>query len=80
MYKPARGGRSCEGFGGYKTINQISFLPLPLFSELFQGKKQVSFIHIGIDTYCKLCKLVHIFKKYEQIIQIYMTKNQLGLA
>ena len=24
---PARGGRSCEHFGGYKTINQI---PLPL--------------------------------------------------
>ena len=24
---PARGGRSCEHFGGYKTINRI---PLPL--------------------------------------------------
>ena len=24
---PARGGRSCERFGGYKTINRI---PLPL--------------------------------------------------
>ena len=27
MYRPAREGRSCEHFGGYKTINQI---PLPL--------------------------------------------------
>ena len=26
---PARGGRSCEHFGGYKTINRIP-LPLPL--------------------------------------------------
>ena len=26
---PARGGRSCERFGGYKTINRIP-LPLPL--------------------------------------------------
>ena len=28
---PARGGRSCERFGGYKTINRIP-LPLPLNS------------------------------------------------
>ena len=27
VYRPARGGRSCERFGGYKTINRI---PLPL--------------------------------------------------
>ena len=27
VYRPARGGRSCEHFGGYKTINRI---PLPL--------------------------------------------------
>ena len=24
-YRPARGGRSCEHFGGYKTINRIPF-------------------------------------------------------
>ena len=23
VYRPARGGRSCEHFGGYKTINRI---------------------------------------------------------
>ena len=23
MYRPARGGRLCEHFGGYKTINRI---------------------------------------------------------
>ena len=27
MYRPARGGRLCEHFGGYKTVNGI---PLPL--------------------------------------------------
>ena len=26
MYKPARGGRSCEHFGGYKTINRIPYV------------------------------------------------------
>ena len=26
MYRPVRGGRSCEHFGGYTTINRI---PLP---------------------------------------------------
>ena len=29
---PARGGRSCEHFGGYKTLNRI---PLPLFTKYF---------------------------------------------
>ena len=29
---PARGGRSCEHFGGYKTINRI---PLPLYIYLY---------------------------------------------
>ena len=29
---PARGGRLCEHFGGYKTINQIA-LPLPVGPE-----------------------------------------------
>ena len=32
VYKPARGGRSCEHFGGYKTINQITYM-LPIASE-----------------------------------------------
>ena len=36
---PARGGRSCEHFGGYKTINRIP-LPLPLFSK-GEGHKHV---------------------------------------
>ena len=29
---PARGGRSCEHFGGYKTINRIP-LPLQIFDK-----------------------------------------------
>ena len=28
---PARGGRSCERFGGYKTINRI---PLPFIHDV----------------------------------------------
>ena len=31
---PARGGRSCEHFGGYKTINPI---PLPLLIKEIQA-------------------------------------------
>ena len=36
---PARGGRSCEHFGGYKTINRIplnTFTHLPGFQSLFR--------------------------------------------
>ena len=33
VYSPARGGRFCEHFGGYKTINGI---PLPLGQALFE--------------------------------------------
>ena len=36
---PARGGRSCEHFGGYKTINRI---PLPL--SIVDGQCRVSFL------------------------------------
>ena len=32
---PARGGRSCEHFGGYKTINRI---PLPLLTTKILAK------------------------------------------
>ena len=32
---PARGGRSCEHFGGYKTINRI---PLPLIPKPYKHK------------------------------------------
>ena len=31
VYGPAREGMSCEHFGGYKTINQVS---LPLLDKL----------------------------------------------
>ena len=30
VYRPARGRRSCERFGGYKTINRIPLPSLPL--------------------------------------------------
>ena len=32
---PARGGRSCEHFGGYKTLNRI---PLPLCCTNYEVK------------------------------------------
>ena len=37
---PARGGRSCEHFGGYKTINRIP-LPLYIITHFGQGKNDV---------------------------------------
>ena len=40
MHRPARGGRSCEHFGGYKTINRI---PLPLH-KIFEGKFVIGFL------------------------------------
>ena len=44
---PARGGRSCEHFGGYKTINRI---PLP-------------FLILGINYYyltLAICSALHL--------------------
>ena len=38
---PARGGRLCERFGGYKTINRI---PLPLlYGKLFHEMEATKF-------------------------------------
>ena len=39
MYRPARGGRSCERFGGYKTINRI---PLP-FTFILGGQDEAAY-------------------------------------
>ena len=41
---PARGGRSCEHFGGYKTLNRI---PLPLKSI---SNSQVIVLSIKVQT------------------------------
>ena len=40
VYRPARGGRLCERFGGYKTINRIP-LPLPLEVSWFWSKELI---------------------------------------
>ena len=38
VYRPARGRRLCEHFGGYKTINRIPLpLPLPLEGAISQN-------------------------------------------
>ena len=39
---PARGGRSCEHFGGYKTINRI---PLPLLSFCVETMNLILSVH-----------------------------------
>ena len=54
---PARGGRSCEHFDGYKTINRI---PLPLRCDL-----QKIFQPAGLrDPYDKAESFITIFKAY----------------
>ena len=74
---PARGGRSCEHFGGYKTINRI---PLPLLvhhtSKQYKFTKEIvgvlsvkglPYVNIGvvvnhIGMYAqKACLHVHMF-------------------
>ena len=42
MYRPARGGRSSEHFGGYKTINRI---PLP-FKQI-----NIFYSEFGLNTW-----------------------------
>ena len=42
VYRPARGGRSCERFGGYKTINRIS-LHLPLYLGALDWETRLCF-------------------------------------
>ena len=50
---PARGGRSCEHFGGYKTINRI---PLPLFhiASVYPAAKWVPSINTAFLRACAL--------------------------
>ena len=40
VYRPARKGRLCEHFGGYKTINRI---PLPLKLKFYNRKRNIGF-------------------------------------
>ena len=42
VYMPARGGRSCEQFGGYKTINRIP-LPVPLYGQKGDDERDFKF-------------------------------------
>ena len=41
VYRPARGGRLCEHFGGYKTINRI---PLPLDRSIDRYTEQAAIL------------------------------------
>ena len=45
---PARGGRSCEHFGGYKTINRI---PLPL-CERYRQALYMNFDYHNFSASC----------------------------
>ena len=40
VYRPAREGRLCEHFGGYKAINRI---PLPLKLRFYSRKRNIAF-------------------------------------
>ena len=44
MYWPARGGRSCERFGGYKTINRIL---LPLMTKITFEMYYINLAYFG---------------------------------
>ena len=44
---PARGGRSCERFGGYKTINRI---PLPLPAVILDADWSICVRHAAVHT------------------------------
>ena len=46
---PARGGMSCEHFGGYKTINRI---PLPFISHTPQLSWDLSITYFSIIEIC----------------------------
>ena len=73
---PARGGRSCEHFGGYKTINRI---PLPLglisyFQKYHRSRHHLSrrspspnglkycTLSLAVLPTCKLINLRHVWK------------------
>ena len=58
VYRPARGGRSCERFGGYKTLNRIP-LPLYLVLSMQKGGKSIQ----GFEAaWCDLCVMLHMAK------------------
>ena len=49
---PARGGRSCEHFGGYKTINRI---PLPLIVIYYIDYIIGIYYIYYIEIWCIVC-------------------------
>ena len=61
---PARGGRSCEGFGGYKTINRI---PLPLSKN-----------HSNIASAPPFERIP--FQKYQYAIRIFKMLSHLSIT
>ena len=42
---PARGGRSCEHFGGYKAINRIPLYVVFIERSLYKGNCSESIMH-----------------------------------
>ena len=50
---PARGGRSCEHFGGYKTINRI---PLSTRNILLIKSKVPSYRDVPVNQLCSFHK------------------------
>ena len=60
---PARGGRSCEHFGGYKTINRI---PLPLHTYIH------TCIHASVHTHIHTCIHIHTHAYMHPYIHTYI--------
>ena len=65
---PARGGRSCEHFGGYKTLNRI---PLPIVHLLRAMRAMIDFtndfgfLHLLIrGIYGGFSSLYHVSPEY----------------
>ena len=46
--RPARGGRLCEHFSGYKTINRIPLLRVVTFVPINSCTPLVDFVYISI--------------------------------
>ena len=66
---PAKGGRSCEHFGGYKTINRI---PLPLHSYIH------TYIHTCIQIYTHSYIHTYIHTHIHTYIHTYIHINVYG--
>ena len=61
MYRPARGGRSCEHFGGYKTINRIPlYMYVSLHLSVCLSVYMYEYLHACLCMYLMGIRLITI--------------------